>query len=388
MIAGALLPFGTTIFSEMTRLANEHGAINLAQGFPNFQGPPELYRAARAAMDAGENQYSRSLGHPALVAAIAAFHERQYGLVYDAETEVAVTCGATEGIAAALLGLLDPGDEAILIEPFYDSYPALVARAGAVARFATLRYPSFDLPRDEIAKLFGPRTKILVLNTPHNPSGKVFRRDELEFLAELCRRHGVIVLSDEVYEHITFDGAAHIPMAALDGMKERTVTLSSAGKTFSLTGWKVGWATGPAALIAGVQAAHQFLTFCAATPLQVAVAAALRGLDRSYYDGLRADYRERRDLLLAGLEAAGFRPVAPRGTYFILADFSTLSARGDREFARELATLHGVAAIPPSVFYQADPAAGSKLLRFAFCKTRATLEEAIARLAKVRGRSA
>jgi N-succinyldiaminopimelate aminotransferase len=337
--------------------------------------------AARRAMEAGDNQYSRSAGHPALVEAVARFHAAHYGLDYDAFTEVGVTCGATEGVAAALLGLLDPGDEVILFEPFYDSYLAMAAVAGAVPRIATLSPPGFRIERERLAPLFSPRTKLLVLNTPHNPTGRVFSREELGLVAELCIRNDVAVISDEVYEHITFTDDGHAPLASLPGMRERTLTLSSAGKTFSFTGWKIGWSTGPADLVRAQVAAHQFLTFCAATPLQYAAAQALDLLPPDYYDDLRAGYRRRRDLLCEGLDAAGFRPFVPEGTYFILADFSALSDLPDREFARELCARHGVAAVPPSVFYLERPEEACSLLRFAFCKERATLEEGARRLA-------
>ncbi|MFQ5655375.1 MAG: aminotransferase class I/II-fold pyridoxal phosphate-dependent enzyme, partial [Planctomycetota bacterium] len=332
-----LRPFGTTIFSEMTALAQRHDAINLAQGFPDFDGPAELLTAAIEALKSGANQYSRSRGLPRLTAAIAGRHERLYGLRYDPENEVAVTCGATEGIAAALLGLLDPGDEVIFFEPFYDSYPACAAMAGATPRAATLRFPRFEIDWGELEGLFNERTRLLILNTPHNPTGKVFTREEMGRIAGLAIEHDVIVLSDEVYEHITFDGAEHVPMASISGMRERTLTLSSSGKTFSFTGWKIGWATGPASLVAALQAAHQFLTFCAATPLQLAVAEALETLPDAYYRRLRSEYEERRDLLLDALAAAGFEPAVPRGTYFILADFRRLSEGDDRAFAVELA---------------------------------------------------
>jgi N-succinyldiaminopimelate aminotransferase len=380
VISEKLRPFGTTIFSEMTRLAQEHRAINLSQGFPDFEGPPEIREAAEAAMRAGENQYARSMGHPALVRAIAAKQERHYGLGIDPEREVVVFCGATEGIAASMLGLLNPGDEVILFEPFYDSYPACVAMAGARARYCTLRFPGFGLDEDELASLFGERTRLLVLNSPHNPTGKVFRREELERIARLCREHDVLVLADEVYEHLTYDGVEHTPIATLPGMRERTLTVSSTGKTFSYTGWKIGWATGPGELVAAAQAAHQFLTFAVATPLQVAMAAAIDGLREEYFEAFRREYLERRDFLVGALEAAGFRVARPAGTYFVLADFSALHEGDDQEFARFLIEQCRVAAIPPSFFYKQDPAAGRKLVRFAFCKKLATLEAAARQL--------
>jgi len=381
-----LQPFGTSVFAEMTRLAVEHRAINLAQGFPDFDGPPSIIEAAHAAMRAGHNQYARSRGHLKLVRAIAASRARFYGLTYDAETEVVVFSGATEGIAACLLGLLGPGDEAVLFEPFYDSYPACVALAGAKARYVTLRFPDFAVTREALLAAVSPRTRVIVLNTPHNPTGKVWTRPELEMVAELCRERDLVVLADEVYEHITFDGATHIPVASLPGMRARTITLSSTGKTFSMTGWKVGWAVGPPHLIDAAQAAHQFLTFATATPLQVAMADALESLSPTYYTELAADYLHRRDFLLEALAKAGFRVAVPRGTYFILADFSRLHDGDDREFTRWLVANHGIAAIPPSAFYAADQGEGRRLVRFAFCKRLATLEAAAARLGAIGAR--
>lgn len=383
MITTSLRPFGTTIFSEMTLLAQEHGAINLAQGFPDFDGPPEILEAAHRAMREGHNQYARSQGHPLLVKAVAEKARRLYGLEPDPMREVAVFSGATEGIASTLLGLLEPGDEVVMFEPFYDSYPAMVARAGATARFCTLRFPEMSFDPDELRALFGPRTRMVLLNTPHNPTGKVFTRAELEVIAGLCRERNVLVLADEVYEHLTYGDAVHVPIATLPGMWERTVTMSSAGKTYSLTGWKVGWAIGPAELIAAAQAAHQFVTFATATPLQVAVAWAI-GLPERYLAQLKVDYTRRRDLLLDAVRAAGFRPAVPEGTYFILADFSGLSRDDDRAFARELTARHGVAVIPPSVFYARRPEEGRRLLRFAFCKQEETLRAAASKLAGLR----
>jgi len=380
LISTRLKPFGTTIFSEMTALAIRHGAVNLAQGFPDFEGPPEIVDAAVEALRSGHNQYARSMGHPDLVAAIAEKLRDSYDLTYDPLTEITVCCGATEGIAASLLGILDPGDEVILFEPFYDSYPACVAMAGGVARYCTLRFPDFALDVAALEALFNERTRALVLNTPHNPTGKVFREGELEAIARLCRARDVVVIADEVYEHLTFGGAAHVPMASLPGMRERTLTISSTGKTYSLTGWKIGWAAGPARLVAAAQAAHQFLTFCAPTPLQVGMAAAIRDFRDDFFAALRAEYAERRALLMDALREVGFRVAPPDGTYFILADFGDLWDGDDRSFAVHLVEKYGVAAIPPSAFYQAAPEEGRRLLRFAFCKRRGTLEAAARRL--------
>ena len=376
MISKKLQPFGTTIFTEMTQLANRHNAINLAQGFPDFDGPDDLIEEAYQAMRAGENQYARSMGHPRLVQAIADKQRRLYGLEYSASEEVVVFCGATEGLASSMLGLLNPGDEVILFEPFYDSYPACVALAHATPRYCTLRYPDFRITEEDLRPLFNSNTRLLLINTPHNPSGRVFSTEELELVARLCIEHDVLVLSDEVYEHLLFDGTPHRSIAALPGMRERTLCLSSTGKTYSMTGWKVGWATGPRELVAAAQAAHQFITFAIATPMQVAMAAAIEKHQEDYFDRFRADYTERRDFLMAALESAGFVVCAPQGTYFILADFRPLFEGTDWEFARQLIEQHQVAAIPPSVFYRAHPEEGQFLLRFAFCKRMETLQAA------------
>jgi N-succinyldiaminopimelate aminotransferase len=383
VVAERLRPFGTSIFAEMTALANTHGAINLSQGFPDFEGPAEILEAAVAALRAGHNQYARSMGHPLLVEAIADKVRSLYGLDVDPYTQITVFCGATEGIASSLLGLLDPGDEVILFEPFYDSYPAIVALAGATPRFYTLRFPDFAIDLDALAALFNDRTRLLVLNTPHNPTGKVFTPAELEGIAALCRTRDVLVLTDEVYEHLTYDDHRHVPMATLPGMFERTLTLSSTGKTFSFTGWKIGWAVGPAPLVEAAQAAHQFVTFCAPAPLQVAMATAIRDFRESYFARLQADYVERRDLLVSALTDAGFRVAVPQGTYFIVADFTGVSDRDDRTFARTLVEQHGVASIPPSAFYTAAPEEGRRLLRFAFCKRIETLAAAAERLRRL-----
>jgi len=360
----------------MTALAVAHEAINLSQGFPDFDGPPMLVEAASEAMRAGHNQYARSMGVVPLVKAVARHQQRHYDLRFDPMSEVVVFSGATEGIASTLLGLLDPGDEVVLFEPFYDSYPACVAMAGGVPRYCTLRSPDFHVDLAELESRFSPRTKALLLNTPHNPSGKVFTPDELEAIAQLCNRNGVVVIADEVYEHLTYDDARHVPIATLPGMRDRTITISSAGKTFSMTGWKVGWATGPSALIAAAQAAHQFVTFATATPLQHAVAHALEHLDDTFYADLRTAYMQRRDFLAAALTDVGFRVTVPRGTYFIMAGFAGLSDVDDRAFARQLVTECKVAAIPPSVFYASRPEEGRRLLRFAFCKRMQTLRAA------------
>jgi len=375
VIAKRLQPFGTTIFSEMTALALEHDAINLSQGFPDFEGPPEIVDAAVEALRGGCNQYPRSMGDPRLVQAIARHQAVNYGLDLDPMREVAVFSGATEAIASSLLGLVDPGDEVVVFEPFYDSYPAGIAMAGGVPRFCTLRFPDFAVDHDELAALFSDRTKLVLLNTPHNPTGKVFSRDDLDVISELCQRYDAFVLSDEVYEHLTYDDAVHVPIATLPGMRERTLTLSSAGKTFSFTGWKIGWATGPASLVGAAQSAHQFVTFASAAPLQHAVAFALERFSTEFFEQLRAEYLRRRDFLVGALEDVGFR----EGEVGAVGD----GEGDDRAFARRLITSCGVAAVPPSVFYRAHPQEGHRLLRFAFCKKMDTLRVAAERLSSL-----
>ena len=380
MLSDKLAPFGTTIFSEMTRLALEHEAINLSQGFPDFEGPERVREAAVEALRSGHNQYARSQGALPLVEAVAAQRARDHRLDYDPLTEVAVFSGATEGLMSAMLGLLNPGDEVVLFEPVYDSYPACVAMAQAVPRYYTLEYPDFSVDLDRLEALFSERTRLLVLNTPHNPTGKVFTRAELTAIAELCERYDVCVLTDEVYEHLYYDEAEHVPMASLPGMRARTLSVSSVGKTYSFTGWKIGWATGPAPLVKAAQAAHQFVTFATATPLQYAAAVALTELGPDFYRTLRADYTARRDHLVATLAQAGLRPKVPEGAYFVLADFTDRFEGDDAAFCRFLIETVRVAAIPPSGFYPDRREAGRHLARFAFCKTLDTLEAARARL--------
>ncbi len=385
LVSKKLVPFGTNIFSEMTRFAEEKGAINLSQGFPDFDGPPELLENAVKALRSGHNQYARSMGYQSLVEAVAEKISRHYKLNYDPYTEVAVCSGATEGMASTFLGLLNPGDEVIVFEPYYDSYPVCAALAGAVPRFYTLRFPDFTVDLKELEKCFSNKTRLLVLNTPHNPTGKVFSRDELEGIAGLCIKYDVIVVTDEVYEHLTYDGAEHIPMAGIPGMRDRTLTISSAGKTFSLTGWRVGWITGPGKLLAAFQSAHQYVTFAAATPLQSALAAMLREVKSDYYHKLRGEYLGRRSLLLNALKDTGFRAAVPMGTYYILADFTDLWEGDDKSFVRYLVERCRVAAIPPSVFYTRNPEEGKRLVRFAFCKKLETLSEAAGRLKRLTG---
>ena len=383
VFAERFIPFGTTIFSEMTRLANERGAINLAQGFPDFDAPSEILEEAVSALRGGKNQYARSMGHLPLVRALSEKIEQDYGLLFDPYREILVTTGATEGIASAFLGLLNPGDEVIFFEPHYDSYPVCAAIAGAKSRFCTLRFPDFAIDFDELENCFSERTRVLFINTPHNPTGKVFTEEELAQLAELCIRKDVLVLTDEVYEHITYDHAGHIPMAKLPEMRERTLTISGAGKTFSMTGWRIGWISGQAALIEAVQRAHQYITFAPATPLQEALARGIENIDADFFRDLQREYTQRRELLLRVLEQTGLKVAVPKGAYYILADFSDIWEGDDRSFVHHLIDQSGVAAIPPSSFYTAAPTEGRKLVRFAFCKRLETLKKAEERLRKL-----
>ena len=376
-LARRLEGFGTTIFTEMTRLANEHGAVNLAQGFPDFDGPDFVKEAAVEAIRQGRGQYARMSGIPEIHAALAAKYRRDYGLDYAADTEFTVTSGATEAIFAAIQGTCEPGDEVVLFEPYYDSYRASVVMASAVPRFVTLRAPDWSFDPEELARAFTPKTRAILLNTPHNPTGKVFTREELETVAALCGERDVLCITDEVYEHILYDGT-HVPMAALPGMRERTITISSFGKTFSLTGWKIGWAAAPPALTAAVRAAHQFITFATATPLQHAAAAAL-ATGPEFYKGLVSFYRRKRDDLVAELSRLGFVVAPPAGTYYVCADFRPFGFDDDVAFCRHLIEDIGVAAIPPSVFYE-NTRYGKTYIRFAFCKKEETLKEAVRRL--------
>jgi aspartate/methionine/tyrosine aminotransferase len=376
-----LAPFGSTIFSDITRRAVETGAINLGQGFPNFDGPEFVKEAAIDAIRAGHGQYAPSAGIPELTKVIAERFSVATGLSgVDPDRNVTVTSGCTEGLAATFVGLLEPGDGVVLIEPAYDAYPVGVALAGAVPSYVTLRPPAFELIATDLEAAVDDRTKAIVVNTPHNPTGRVFTRSELEMIADLCRRHDLLAITDEVYEHMVFDGE-HVSLARLPGMWDRTVTLSSLGKTFSLTGWKIGWAVAPPHLTAGVRAAHQFLTFATATPLQYAAAAALRA-PKNYFSDLAASYRSKRDLLAGGLDRIGLRVFVPEGTYFMMADHSQFGLGDDVAFVNHLIDRVGVAAIPPSAFYHLKSEA-KDLVRFAFCKDEETLRAAIERLKRL-----
>jgi len=385
-VASHLAPFGTTIFAEMSALALETGSVNLGQGFPEGPGPQLLRRVAMAAIDEGDNQYPPGAGVPQLLEAVAAHQASHYGLDYDPGSEVLVTAGATEAVAAAVLGLCEPRDEVLMLEPSYDSYGAVVAMAGAVRVPVRLEHRGgrWVLPSGALEAAITPRSRFVLLNSPHNPTGKVLSDDELQQVAHVCRGHDLIAVTDEVYEHLVFDGKRHAPLAMLDGMRERTVTISSAGKTFSVTGWKVGWACAPRGLLAGVRAAKQFLTYVTPAPLQRAVAAGLMVTDE-LVSPLVEELVSNRDLLADGLASVGFPVRGAEGTYFLTVDISGLTDEDAGTFCRRLPHRCGVVAVPCSVFY-ADPAAGRHLVRFAFCKSRGSIEEAVQRLGRLGGR--
>ncbi|MFD8149500.1 pyridoxal phosphate-dependent aminotransferase [Streptomyces sp. NPDC059720] len=378
-----LAEFGTTIFAEMSALALSTGAINLGQGFPDTDGPEEVREAAvRALRDGRGNQYPPGPGVPELRTAIAAHQQRRYGLSVDPDTEVLVTAGATEAIAAALLALVEPGDEVVALEPYYDSYAACIAMAGGRRVPVTLRADTeegrFRLDLDELRAAVTDRTRLLLVNTPHNPTGTVLTRAELAAIAELAVERDLLVVTDEVYEHLVFDDAEHVPLATFPGMRERTVTISSSGKTYSFTGWKVGWLTAAPELVTAVRSAKQYLTYVSAGPFQYAIAEAL-SLPEAYFTDFRADMLAKRDLLAAGLEEAGFRVFRPSGTYFVTTDIRPLGESDGFAFCRALPERAGVVAIPNAVFYD-HREEGAPFVRFAFCKRTAVLEEAAKRL--------
>ncbi|MFB8245349.1 pyridoxal phosphate-dependent aminotransferase [Streptomyces sp. NPDC055952] len=378
-----LAEFGTTIFAEMSALALSTGAINLGQGFPDTDGPEEVREAAvRALRDGRGNQYPPGPGVPELRTAIAAHQQRRYGLSLDPDTEVLVTAGATEAIAAALLALVEPGDEVVALEPYYDSYAACIAMAGGRRVPVTLRADAeegrFRLDLDELRAAVTDRTRLLLVNTPHNPTGTVLTRAELAAIAELAVERDLLVVTDEVYEHLVFDDAEHVPLATFPGMRERTVTISSSGKTYSFTGWKVGWLTAAPELVTAVRSAKQYLTYVSAGPFQYAIAEAL-SLPEAYFTDFRADMLAKRDLLAAGLEEAGFRVFRPSGTYFVTTDIRPLGESDGFAFCRALPERAGVVAIPNAVFYD-HREEGAPFVRFAFCKRTGVLEEAAKRL--------
>ncbi len=378
-----LSSYGTTVFEVMSRLAMEHKAINLGQGFPDGPGPANVLEVAATALKEKANQYPPMLGLPALRQAVAANNARFFDLEVDWQQEVMVTSGATEALAACLFGLINPGDEVVLIEPLYDSYLPIVRRAGGIPRLVRIAPPDWALPREALAQVFNPRTKLLLLNTPHNPAGKVYSEEELLFLGDLLLKYDAMAICDEVYEHITFDGRRHVPMMTLPGLRERCLRIGSAGKTFSLTGWKVGYVTAAAPLLAAVSKAHQFLMFATPPNLQHAVAFGLNQ-DNRYFDGLTAEMEAKRDRLAGGLKAIGFQVLACEGTYFLTAGFGDLPVAGaDVDICRDLTVDAGVTAIPMGAFYQEGDVAG--YLRFCFCKSDGVLDEAVARLARYFG---
>jgi N-succinyldiaminopimelate aminotransferase len=378
-------PFGTTIFAEMSALAVRTGSVNLGQGFPDIDGPAAMLDAAAAAIHGGRNQYPPGPGVPELRAAVSAHQKAFWGLDYDPDGEILVTAGATEAIAASILALCEPGDEVVCFEPYYDSYAASIALAGATRRPVTLRVHDGRYAFDpaELRAAFGPRTRLVLLNSPHNPTGKVFTADELAQIAALCAEFDIVAVTDEVYEHLVFTDATgpHVPLAGLPGMRERTLQISSAGKTFSCTGWKIGWACGPRALVSAVTRVKQFLTYVNAGPLQPAVAVALDS-PPSYYEQFRDDLQRKRDRLCDGLTDAGFAVLRPEGTYFVTADITPLGGTDGVDFCLALPERCGVVAVPTQVFYD-DVPAGRRLVRFAFCKRDEVLDEAVARLRRL-----
>jgi aminotransferase len=377
--------FTESVIREMTRLAMRHGAVNLAQGFPDFPAPAEIKEAAKRAIDADINQYAITWGARSLRQAVAAQTKRFLGLTIDPETEITVCCGSTETMIASLLALVNPGDEVVIFEPFYENYGPDAILCGAVPRFVKLRPPDWTFDENEVRAAFNNHTRALILNTPNNPTGKVFSRQELEFLAALCRRWNVLAVTDEIYQHIIYGARPHVAMATLDGMRERTVTINGMSKTYSVTGWRVGWAIAPPPITAAIRKVHDFLTVGAAAPLQEAGALACT-LPDSYYRELAAAYRARRDRLLPHLEAAGFACYRPDGAYYVMTDISRFGFANDVEFTQFLIRDVGVAVVPGSSFYH-DPADGRQQVRFCFCKHDETLDEAGRRLQRLTGRT-
>ena len=380
VLVEVLRPFGTTIFTEMTVLANACGAVNLSQGFPDFDGPEEIRAKAAEAIMRGPNQYAPSNGIREFRRSVARKMKRFYGVEVNADEEITVTSGATEGLCATLLGILEPGDEVILLEPFYDSYPPVAAMARADIRYVSLQGPDFSLPREELAMAFGPRTKAIVINNPQNPCGKVYSREELAFIGSLCVEHDVYAVADEVYEHLVYDGREHVTLLSVPELRDRAFVISSTAKTFSMTGWKVGYVIARPELSRAVAMSHQFITFCGQSALQEAMAFAMDFPD-SYYAELLADYTKRRDWLHEGLRDIGFQVYPTEGTYYLLVDITSLGFDDDLAFCRMLPEQAGVGAIPCSYFWK-DRRQGREFARFCFCKRDETLEEAIRRLKK------
>jgi aspartate/methionine/tyrosine aminotransferase len=374
--------FTESVIREMTRLAQKFGAVNLAQGFPDFPAPAEIKQAAQEAIARDVNQYAITWGSKSLRNAIAAKFERTQGVSVDPEREITVCCGSTEAMMSAMMAVINPGDEVVVFEPFYENYGPDAILSGAVPRFVKLHAPDWTFDRDELARAFTPRTKALILNTPNNPTGKVFSREEVEFIRDLVVRANAYIITDEIYEHILFDGAEHISMASLEGMRDRTITINGMSKTYAVTGWRVGWAIASPDISASIRKVHDFLTVGAAAPLQEAGALAL-ALPDSYYAKLAETYREKRDFICPILESAGFRCFVPRGAYYVMTDISAFGYPDDVTFAKYLVEKIGVAVVPGSSFFN-NPADGSKIVRFTFCKLETTLRAAADRLAKLR----
>jgi aminotransferase len=386
-VAQKTLQFTESVIREMTRLAVRHKAINLAQGFPDFPAPEPLKEAARDAIARDINQYAITWGAPVLRQAIAEKFQRDYGVAIDPEKQICVTCGSTEAMIASMLAVVNPGDEVVVFEPFYENYGPDAVLAGARPRFVRLREPDWTFDRGELAAAFTTRTRAVIVNTPHNPTGKVFTYEELKLIADLCQKYNAIAVTDEIYEHILYEQAVHVPMATIDGMQDRTVTINALSKTYSVTGWRVGWAIADEKIIDGIRKVHDFLTVGAAAPLQEAGATALR-LPPQYYLDLQRDYRERRDVLLRALEAVGFRCFKPAGAYYIMTDIAGFGFPDDAAFALHLVQEVGVAAVPGSSFYH-RPQDGHTKLRFAFPKRLETLHAAARRLStRLKPRSA
>ena len=374
--------FTESVIREMTRLALKHRAVNLSQGFPDFPAPAEIKHAAQDAIAADINQYAITWGAKKFRDAVASKFQRDSGVSVDPEREITVCCGSTEAMMSAMMAIINPGDEVVVFEPFYENYGPDAILSGATPRFVKLRAPDWTFDPDELAAAFGPATKAIILNTPNNPTGKVFERRELETICDLCQRWNAFAITDEIYEHMLYDGAKHVSPASLDGLRERTITINALSKTYSVTGWRVGWAIAPPEVTSAIRKVHDFLTVGAAAPLQEAGVVAL-GFPQSYYDNLAAEYLERRNRMLGILTEAGFQCFTPRGAYYIMTGISAFGFANDVEFARYLVKEIGVAGVPGSSFYR-DPADGAQQLRFTFCKKEATLAEASRRLSKLR----
>ena len=374
--------FTESVIREMTRLALRYDAVNLSQGFPDFPAPAEIKNAAKAAIDADINQYAITWGAKKLRDAIAAKFERTQGVALDPEREITVCCGSTEAMMSSMMAIINPGDEVVVFEPFYENYGPDAILSGATPRFVKLQPPDWTFDPDELAAAFGPATKAIILNTPNNPTGKVFERAEFECIRDLCARWNAFAITDEIYEHMLYDGAKHISLASLEGMRERTLTINALSKTYSVTGWRVGWVIAPPEVTAAIRKVHDFLTVGAAAPLQEAGALAMQ-LPQSYYDALAREYAARRERMLGILGGAGFKCFKPRGAYYIMTDISAFGFPDDVAFAQYLVKEIGVAAVPGSSFYR-DPADGRTHLRFTFCKKESTFQAATERLAKLR----